>query len=1164
MISIRLFGVPSIAQGEVPFAFAAPKRAFALLAYLATRPGEAVARQRLGSLLWPDVPESDGRANLRRHAHLLSRALPPAEREPWLIATPAALAWNARAPAWVDVLAFEQAIGAGTDLEWAAALASAEFMLGFDDDWIAERRLRLRQLHFDNLDRLLERAVGERDVPLAIAYAQEMLRCDPWREDAVRHLIRLRRQAGDRAGALVEYERFAARLRDEIDVDPMPETVAEYESLLHDAPPRAAPSAAEPTGARVRFELPFVGRQLELEALETALSRAARGYGRLVLVGGEAGTGKTRLLGELGAFAAREGVLELQRATSIIEASPYQVVAEAIGAALEWLDTAVVEPIWLATLATIVPDIARRYPALPPLPELDPERERRRLFEAISVVLTRLAATRPLLVALEDLHWAGPATVALLEDLAHAVAGRPILIVGTYREEELERGHPLRHVRRRLLREGLVDRVAVGLLTQREVEAALVPFVPAPARGEVARELYARSDGNAFFLSELVRDRAERAAAGGPPADDGPPALHETIAARLGRLSEDARAVAAIGAVIGRAFDVELVRAIGGWRERDLLDGLDELVEHGIVRELGAAGSDYAFAHHLMQAAIYERTPPAQRQRRHRRVALALEELHPERADELAIEIAHHFEAGGEPERAGGYFARAAATALALQAHDDAVAFATRGLALAAEPAPRRRLLFLREEANERRGERAAQRADLDALGAGAAELDPDERFELARRRCALAHAAGERREQALLVQELRALAKRSGDPRHAAIVALARGSYLYHERNRYDEANAVLSDGFALAAPVVPDVALQCALLSVRIAAVLGEHAQAEQWLERADALVSPHSPGHALLLIARCALLLSRSDPAAIARCAAELLDVADATGDLESRAIGCYYSGLAAAWRFDVARARAVLTEAERLFAHLGDKEYVLRTLIVRGNLAAIVGDVSEALEAHREAERLAVTLGWDLMKAVAVLNIAYDAFFAGDFAEASRAAKRGVRLSSAAGAPGVQTDALLILALTERERGAFAGALASLEAALAHVRAEPVDAATLAVTLAHLAETNRRAGRLDEARRAADEMLAVFVEANEMRPQWLLWIAAQAYRDSAPPRAAAYLRAARELLQQQARAIPDARTHAAFLALPYNREILAAYDAWLAAGRFSDAVGASLSS
>ena len=582
------------------------------------------------------------------------------------------------------------------------------------------------------------------------------------------------------------------------------------------------------------------------------------------------------------------------------------------------------------------------------------------------------------------------------------------------------------------------------------------------------------------------------------------------------------------------------------------------------MRELGAAGSDYAFAHHLMQAAIYESTAPAQRRRRHRRVALALEELYPERAGEQAIEIAHHFDAGGEPERAGGYFVHAAATALALQAHDDAAAFATRGLALAAEPALRRQLLFRREEANERRGERAAQRADLDALGAYAAELDPNERFELARRRCALAHAAGERREQALLVQELRALAKRSSDPRHAAIVALARGTFLYHERNRYDEANAVLGEGFALAAPVVPDVALQCALLSVRIAAVLGDHAGAERWLERARELVSPQSPGYALLLIARCAWLLSRSDPAEIARCAAELLDVAEATGDLQSRAIGFYYAGLAAAWRFDVARARTALAQAERLFAHLDDKEYLLRTLIVRGNLAVIVGELAEAIEVHREADRLALAIDWDLMKAVAALNIAYDAFLAGDLAEARRAGKRAVRLGAAAGAPRVRIDALVNLGVAERERGGLESALEHFEAALDHARANPDDAATLAGTLAQIAETHRRAGRSDEARRVADEMLRVFIEANAIRPQLPLWIAAQVYRDADPPRAAECLRRAHELLQQQARAIPDARTHAAFLALPYNREILASYKTWSAAGRFSDAAGALLSS
>jgi tetratricopeptide (TPR) repeat protein len=239
-------------------------------------------------------------------------------------------------------------------------------------------------------------------------------------------------------------------------------------------------------------------------------------------------------------------------------------------------------------------------------------------------------------------------------------------------------------------------------------------------------------------------------------------------------------------------------------------------------------------------------------------------------------------------------------------------------------------------------------------------------------------------------------------------------------------------------------------------------------------------------------------------------------------------------------------------------------VLRTLIVRGNFAVIVGDVIEALQAHRAAEQLAAALDWDLMKAVAALNIAYDAFFAGDLAEARRAGKRAVRLSSAAGAPRVQIDALLSLAVTERERGAFDSALASLEAALAHARTDPDDAATLSVTLAHIAETNRRAGRSEQARRAADEMLSVFVEADAMRPQLSLWIAAQVYLDSEPLRAAAYLRRAHDLLQQQGRAIPDTRAHAAFLALPYNREIIVTYEAWLAAGRFSDAVGASLSS
>ena len=204
--------------------------------------------------------------------------------------------------------------------------------------------------------RNLDRAAGASDrasatTPLAIAYAQEMLRCDPWREDAVRHLIRLRRQAGDRAGALVEYERFAERLRAEIDVDPMPETVAEYESVLHDAPPRGpARGRAGPASGRASSCRSWAGRSSSRRSRPRS-ARAARGYGRLVLVGGEAGAGKSRLLSELGAFAqAPRGARASGARPRSSRPRPTKSWPRR-SARRRWLETAVIEPIWLAALA---------------------------------------------------------------------------------------------------------------------------------------------------------------------------------------------------------------------------------------------------------------------------------------------------------------------------------------------------------------------------------------------------------------------------------------------------------------------------------------------------------------------------------------------------------------------------------------------------------------------------------------------------------------------------------------------------------------------------------------------------------------------------------------------------------------------------------------------
>lgn len=270
-----------------------------------------------------------------------------------------------------------------------------------------------------------------------------------------------------------------------------------------------------------------------------------------------------------------------------------------------------------------------------------------------------------------------------------------------------------------------------------------------------------------------------------------------------------------------------------------------------------------------------------------------------------------------------------------------------------------------------------------------------------------------------------------------------------------------------------------------------------------------------------------------------------------------------GVAATWRFDVARARAALAEAERLFTHLDDKAYVVRTLTVRGNLALKVGRLDEAVAAHREVERLAAAIGYEAMKAIGAINAAYAAAVLGDLDEAYRAAKRGVRLSAGMRAPHLISQALTNLAIAERERGQLEAATEHLEAGLSHAREIAADPVTLASTLSQLAETYRRAGRGADARRVAAEMLGILDDANVSYPQFPWWVAAQSYRGADPARAAECLRRAHELLRQRADAIPDAESRRSFLAISFNRELLAEYESGTAVGRFSDAASPIIS-
>jgi predicted ATPase/DNA-binding SARP family transcriptional activator len=298
VLEIRLLGAPEFTFEGAVFRFSAPPRTLPLLAWLLLHRRAPVTRDAVAFAFWPDAPEEDARGDLRRHLYYLSKALPAHNGEPWLVTDKKTIAWNERAPFAFDIAEFERLCAADASLEDAVRLYRGPLLEGFDDDWIEPERERLRKLAESSLQKLIARE-REREPGRALDFAQRLLRIDPWREDAVRAAMELRHRGGDRAGALREYRDFAARLRRELDVEPMPETTAVYEAIAHaDSPAPAAPvspvTPARSTNLPAR-SAPLIGRDAALQAVRTLLDGT-----RIATLAGTGGVGKTRLAIEAG------------------------------------------------------------------------------------------------------------------------------------------------------------------------------------------------------------------------------------------------------------------------------------------------------------------------------------------------------------------------------------------------------------------------------------------------------------------------------------------------------------------------------------------------------------------------------------------------------------------------------------------------------------------------------------------------------------------------------------------------------------------------------------------------------------------------------------------------------------------------------------------------
>lgn len=442
----------------------------------------------------------------------------------------------------------------------------------------------------------------------------------------------------------------------------------------------------------------FVGRGGVFENLEDRLTKLQAGRAEVVLVSGEAGIGKTRLCTEVGRGAHDGGAIVLYGRCDEDLGVSYHPWVEALTHLVRHAPQHV-EARTATDLEHLVPAVREVMPSLPPAAHSsDPETDRYLLFGAVAALLAAASVDQPVVLVLDDLHWADKPTVMLLRSLLKTPIELRVLILGTYRESDIGRGHPLSEALPHLWREPTVERVALGGLDDLGLVALLEATVGHALDDEgvaLAHALRRETDGNPFFTTEILRHLEETgaiqrdtnghwAATLNLDAVTLPASVRDVVGERVARLGDDASQVLSTAAVIGREFELGLLGRVVGREPDDLLDLLDAAVEAAVIEEVPNRAERFTFSHGLIQRTLYEHLGATRRGRLHRRVAEALDELATTQPIPVG-DLAHHWAAATAPvqaQKAAEYAMRAGEQALAALAPDEATRWFTQALEL--------------------------------------------------------------------------------------------------------------------------------------------------------------------------------------------------------------------------------------------------------------------------------------------------------------------------------------------------------------------------------------------------------------------------------------------------------------------------------------------------
>ena len=651
-----------------------------LLAVLLLDANRVVSRDRLIEALWEDHPPDSAEKALQVYISNLRKRL---GRDRIVTKAPG-YAIHVE-PGELDVDVFERLVDEGGRLRLAEAF---ELWRGPPLAEFADRRFALSEI-----GRLEERRVAVLEerigADLALGRQAELI---PELESLVaEHPLRERLRAllmlalyrnGRQAEALDVYQEARRALVEELGIEPGRELRELHRTILNQDPvlelgsEPEAPSMVWHTGAG------FVGREPELAELSAGLDDAFAGHGRLFLVQGEPGIGKSRLADELATRAAARGAIVLVgRCWEAGGAPAYWPWTQSFRTYVRGTEPGAVRRQvggGAAEVAQIVPELRELFPGLPDADPTESEAARFRLFDSTASFLRAAASDRPLVLVLDDLHAADEPSLLLLRYVASVLGGSRILIVGTFRDVDPTLADPLESTLADLGREQGTHRIHLSGLSEQEVGRLAEVMAETEPPKQLVMELHADTEGNPLFVSEIVRLLAAEGRLGpdGPGDIPIPETVREAIGRRLRRLSDECRRVLSLASVLGREFGLVALERVADYTGIDrLLSVLDEAITARVVEEVPGSFGRLRFWHALTRDTLYEEIPSTHRARLHRRVGEVLEELYAGNPDPHLAELAHHFALAvpaAPPERALEYARRAGDRALAQLAYEEA------------------------------------------------------------------------------------------------------------------------------------------------------------------------------------------------------------------------------------------------------------------------------------------------------------------------------------------------------------------------------------------------------------------------------------------------------------------------------------------------------------